>query len=99
MDEEDDRFGVPNDAFTAAGKAHGNAHTMRCGVYVPTRREVRSMSPEELRPLLVDWLWESPSQLIPTSEQVSQVKALLETRPDAAMLVALIEECRLYIES
>ena len=96
--DDQDRFGVPESAFAAAQKAHGSAPTVRCGVYVPTRSEVRSMAPETLRPLLIDWLWESPSELIPTDEQISQVKAILEARPDADALVGLIEECRQYIE-
>lgn len=96
--DDQDRFGVPESAFAAAQKAHGSAPTVRCGVYVPTRAEVRSMPPETLRPILIDWLWESPTELIPTDEQISQVKAELEARPDADALAGLIEECRQYIE-
>ena len=96
--DDQDRFGVPESAFAAAQKAHGNAPTVRCGVYVPTRAEVRSMAPETLRPILMDWLHESPSELIPSTAQISQVKAILEARPDAAELAGLIEECRAYVE-
>ncbi|EBX4227515.1 hypothetical protein CEL37_23975 [Salmonella enterica subsp. enterica serovar Senftenberg] len=96
--DDQDRFGVPESAFAAAQKAHGSAPTVRCGVYVPTRAEVRSMPPETLRPILIDWLWESPTELIPTDEQISQVKAELEARPDADALAGVIEECRQYIE-
>ena len=96
--DDQDRFGVPESAFAAAHKAHGSAPTVRCGVYVPTRAEVRSMAPETLRPVLIEWLWESPTELIPTDEQISQVKAILEARPDAAELAGLIEECRAYVE-
>lgn len=71
---------------------------MRAGMYVPTRGEVRSMAPETLRPLLMDWLHESPTELIPSTEQISQVKAILEARSDAAELAGLIEECRAYVE-
>ncbi|MCL2658816.1 MAG: hypothetical protein FWD62_15680 [Betaproteobacteria bacterium] len=56
------------------------------------------MAPETLRPLLIEWLWESPTELIPTNEQIHQVKAELEARPDATALAPLIEECRRYIE-
>jgi len=41
---------------------------------------------------------ESPAELIPSTAQISQVKAILEARPDAAVLAGLIEECRAYIE-
>ena len=96
--DDQDRFGMPASAFAAAQKAHGSAPTVRCGVYVPTRAEVRSMAPETLRPILMDWLHESPSELIPSTAQISQVKAILEARPDAAELAGLIEECRAYVE-
>jgi hypothetical protein len=56
------------------------------------------MAPETLRPILIDWLHESPAELIPSTAQISQVKAILEARPDAAALAGLIEECRAYIE-
>ncbi len=53
----------------------------------------------ELQPILIDWLHESPSELmIPTVGQIQQVKAILETRSDSASLRRLIEECRAYIE-
>ena len=71
---------------------------MRAGMYVPTRGEVASMAPETLRPILIDWLHESPSELIPSTAQISQVKTILEARPDAAELAGLIEECRAYVE-
>jgi hypothetical protein len=96
--DDQDCFGMPDSAFSAAHKAHGNAPTVRCGMYVPTRAEVASMAIADLRPILIDWLHESPSELIPSIEQVSLVKTILEARPDAAEVVGLIEECRQYIE-
>lgn len=70
---------------------------MRAGMYVPTRAEVAYMAPETLRLILMDWLHESPSELIPSAAQISQVKAILEARSDAAELAGLIEECRQYV--
>lgn len=96
--DDQDRFGLPASAFAAAQNSHGSAPTVRCGVYVPTRAEVRSMAPDTLRPILMDWLHESPSELIPSTAQISQVKTILEARPDAAELAGLIEECRAYVE-
>lgn len=96
--DDQDRFGLPESAFLAAQKAHGSAPTIRAGMYVPTRGEVASMAPEKLRHLLIEWLWESPSELIPTNDQISQVKAILEGRPDSAALAGLIEECRQFIK-
>ena len=37
-------------------------------------------------------------QFIQKQQQISQVKAILEARPDAAELAGLIEECRAYVE-
>ena len=96
--DDQDRFGMPASAFAAAQQAHEIARTFRAGMYVPTRVEVASMALETLRPILMDWLHESPSELIPSWAQISQVKAVLEARPDAAAMAELIDECRSYIE-
>lgn len=96
--DDQDRFGMPESAFAAAQNSHGSARTVRAGMYIPTRAEVASMAPETLRPIMMDWLHESPSELIPSTAQISQVKAILEGRPDAAEVAGLVEECRQYIE-
>lgn len=98
MNDDQDRFGISASAFAIAQTSHGSARTIRAGNYVPTRSEVASMAPETLRPILTDWLHESPSELIPSTAQIRQVKAILEVRPDAAELAGLIEECRAYID-
>lgn len=95
--QDDDRFGVRMEDLAAAQRAHGSSPAIRVGVYVPTRGEVRSMPPEQLRPLLVDWMWESPTELIPTDEQMRQVQRELESRSDVSQLLDVIEECRRYI--
>lgn len=94
---DQDRFGMPESTFLTARKAHGDAPSSRSGIYIPTRSEVGSMSPETLRLILIDWMHESPSELIPSDAQISEVKAILEARPDAAELAGLIGECRQYI--
>jgi len=97
--DDRDRFGMPDSAFLAAHKAHGNAPAVRCGMYIPTRAEVASMAIADLRPILMDWLHESPYELIPSIEQISQVKTTLEARQDAAEVAGLVEECRQYIDN
>lgn len=94
--QDDDRFGVSESAFAAALTSHGIARTLRAGMYVPSG-EVASTAPETLRPILMDWLHESPSELIPSTAQISQVRTILEARADAATQTGLIEECRAYI--
>ena len=98
MASEQDRFGVTDEIMSAARKAHARAFTLRVGTCIPTRREVLTMSEAELQPILIDWLHESPSELIPTVGRIQQVKAILETRSDSASLRRLIDECRAYIE-
>lgn len=95
--QDDDRFGVPLEALAAAQRAHGSSPALRIGSYVPTRAEVRSLPRAQLRSLLLDWLWESPTELIPTDEQIGQVKSELEARTDASEFLDLIDECRRYI--
>jgi len=101
MHDPNDRFGMPHGAFEAALDSHGRDNpTIRFGMYVPTRREVAENSPDWLYSVLIDWMWESPSELIPNNKQISEVRAVLCARPDAdsAELVKLIEECDGYLK-
>lgn len=80
-----DRYGMPEGAFKAAFDSHrpaAEAGIIRMGMYVPTRGEVRSMSPGELYQLLDMWFWESPTELIPSREMIEMVRFDLEARPD-----------------
>lgn len=82
--DPEDRFGMPESAFRVAIESHGLGNpTIRVGMYVPNRREVAEMEPDLLHPVLIDWMWECPSELIPNNEQISAVKQLLLARPDA----------------
>lgn len=100
MERDNDRFGMPQSAFDAANKSHGvNNPTIRCGMYVPTRHEVATLPIEELSSILIDWMWESPSQLIPGNDQIEEVKAILASRSDAetGQASGLIAECDTYL--
>jgi hypothetical protein len=93
---DDDRFGMPASAFAAAREAHGvNSPVYRCGTYVPTRGEVATLPIAKLRPILIDWMWESPSELIPDDAQITAVREILLCRSDVEddVLQALIREC------
>jgi hypothetical protein len=95
-----DRFGIPESAFRAARESHGlDNPTIRSGMYVPTRGEVATKSPEWLFQTLIDWMWESPSELIPNSAQIANVRAVLLARPDATdpAIVRIIAECDEYL--
>jgi hypothetical protein len=58
------------------------------------------MSPDDLFSVLIDWMWESPSELIPNNDQILAVREILLSRPDAEspQLLRLIEECDSYIK-
>ena len=101
MAEDDDRFGMPDSAFAAAREAHGaNSPVLRSGMYVPLKREVRELPADELRPMLIDWMWESPSALIPDNEQIASVREILLKRPDVKSdnVQSLIAECDEYLK-
>lgn len=78
------RFGMPDSAFRAASESHGtDNHVVRAGMYVPFERDIAELDPDTLHAILIDWMWESPSELIPSNEQIAAVKELLLARPDA----------------
>lgn len=81
-DDPEDRFGVPTERILDVIRTHEGV--IRCGCYIPTRREVAEASADRLWSILLDWWWESPSELIPTDEQVAAVLAVLRARPDVA---------------
>lgn len=100
LEDPEDRFGMPESAFHAARESHGPDNpTIRSGMYVPTRREVAGKSPQWLYPVLIDWMWESPSELIPSNAQIAEVRAVLLARPDAAdpAIVQIVAECNEYL--
>ena len=77
-----DRFGVTDQLILEVLHAHKGL--IRDGCYVPTRQEVAEAPPEKLWNWLLGWWWESPTELIPTDEQVADVLAVLSARADAA---------------
>ncbi|EIM03871.1 hypothetical protein LRK24_08775 [Rhodanobacter denitrificans] len=101
MTDPDDRFGMPDSAFKSARESHGlNSPAFRAGMYVPSRHEVATLSAAKLLPIVVDWMWESPSELIPNNDQISQLRAILLSRPDAAApeVRELIVACEDYLK-
>lgn len=100
--EDDDRFGMPASAFEAARESHGHHNPVyRMGMYVPTRHEAATLSPQELYPILIDWIWDSPSELIPDDAQLTELRSILIARPDAddPALQDLIGECDVCLHS
>ncbi len=96
LDNSDNRFGLSEADIAAAFSEHADAGIMRAGCYVPTRSEVSTMAPAALIPLLQDWFWESPSQLIPSGDQEKAVIALLMQRSDATDFGSFIRDVRKF---
>lgn len=98
---DDDRFCMPTSAFEAALDSHGrDSPVIRAGMYVPTRREVATLEPAALAPIVIDWMWESPSELIPNNEQIGDLRAILMARPDADQpgIRQLVAACDDYLK-
>jgi len=99
--DTDDRFGMPESAFVAARASHGIGNPVtRVGVSVPTRREVGTLAADDLMFILDCWFYECPVELIPSNDQVRQVREVLAKRPDSSAegIRKLIELCDAYLE-
>lgn len=50
---------------------------------------------------MIDWMWESPSELIPNNTQIAELRAILATRPDADHedVQQLIATCDDYLKA
>jgi hypothetical protein len=101
MHDSEDRFGVPASAFQAAREQHGLDNPVeRLGMYVPKRREVANLPADALFPVLIDWMWESPTELIPSNEQITELRAVLLARSDAGDpdILRLVDLCDDYLK-
>lgn len=94
--DPEDRFGVEIKTMTDEVESHRALGIHRIGCYVPTRREVATMSAADLGPILEFWMWEGPSTLIPNNVQIADVLAILLARDDAGELEELVGACREY---
>lgn len=68
-------------------------------MYVPTRQEVAAIAPDDLASVLDLSMWEGPAELIPSYDQIRQLRSILASRPDAETLAiqAIIAECDRYL--
>jgi uncharacterized protein (DUF433 family) len=99
-DLDDDRFGTEA-ALRAATESHGTHNpVIRAGMYVPTRGEVATADPAQLDEILDLWLWEGPTELIPTREQIEEVRSILLRRQDGELpsVRALVAMCDDYLD-
>jgi hypothetical protein len=99
---DSDRFGTPESAFEAAQRSHGlNNPATRMGMYIPTREEVGSMPAGALSAVIDLWLWESPTELIPTPRQIVEVRSVLIARSDAQTpaIMQIVADCDHFLET
>lgn len=92
MTEDNDRFGVSEALIRDVIRQHHGI--IRAGCYIPTRQEVATAIPERVLGWLLDWWWESPTELIPSDEQVAAAVAILRQRADVdhPLIQALLAE-------
>ncbi|MCU6433984.1 hypothetical protein LPB67_09420 [Undibacterium sp. Jales W-56] len=95
MDE--DRFGVPSSNIRAAEKWLKRTSNKDFKCYVPTRKEVSSLNTEKLAKILIDWMCKSPTEIIPSKNQIVEVRNILLQRDDAQKLSGIITMCNHYI--
>jgi hypothetical protein len=97
MTNNQDRFGFPPERFESYSRDSGPL--FRDGVYVPTREEVRMMPLKKLTSIIIDWMWDSPTDLIPNNSQITEVIRELRSREDSDSTdcLNLIKECQQYI--
>ena len=96
-----DRFGTPESAFEAARQSHGlNNPAARMGMYVPTRADVENMPALALSTVIDLWFWESPTELIPTQHQITEVRSVLLARSDALTpeIMQIVAECDHFLK-
>lgn len=94
-----DQFGVPIENIRAAERRHtAGAQRPRSALNtrVPTRKEVRQLPLDELKPLLLEWMENSPIEIVPSRGQIQLVIEVLLARPDAAEMAPLLNMCRNY---
>ena len=99
MKNGQDRFGMPEENIIAAKKWLGKKGKKKYPfhAYVPTRKDVASLPPEELKTILVGWMCHSPTEIIPSRTQIEEVRTALLHRDDADGLADLIKMCSHYI--
>lgn len=98
MQEDFERFGIPNENIEAAqkwAKKHRKKYVYH--THVPTRKEVLRLPISQLTPLLVGWMVHSPIEIVPSRMQVEQVIELLQKRDDHEDSSKLLDMCRHYV--
>jgi len=94
--ESNQFFGVPL-ANIKSAETRLVGGKQRLNARVPTRKEVSSLPSSELRPLLVEWITHSDTEIIPSKAQIYDVLTVLRTREDFAEIQDVAEMCANYV--
>ncbi|WP_156117505.1 hypothetical protein [Collimonas arenae] len=92
-----DRFGVPDENLRAAEESVKKPNKYELHAYVPTRHEVATLGVKEITNILTGWMCHSPVEIIPSRAQITEVKLVLQERPDATQLSKLVAMCDHYV--
>ncbi|KAF1043851.1 MAG: hypothetical protein GAK35_01999 [Herbaspirillum frisingense] len=90
-------FGVPRENMRLAEMHAGMFHHLRLNTHVPSRSEVATLPPAELRTVLLDWMMRSATEIIPSRAQIHEVLIVLRARSDITQLTDISEMCSNYI--
>src|SRR5450830_1374443 len=94
--ESNQFFGVPL-ANIKSAQARIVGSKQRLNVRVPTRKEVSSLPSNELRPLLVEWMTHSATEIIPSKAQIYEVLTMLQAREDLSEIQDVADMCANYV--
>jgi len=95
--DNDDRFGIPEINIQAAMRSATMQSKYSIHTYVPTRKEVRNLSLDQLSPILIGWMNSGAIEIIPSRHQIMEVKNILTGRDDFHLFSQLIVMCNHYI--
>ncbi|MDR6739151.1 hypothetical protein J2X56_001137 [Herbaspirillum sp. 1173] len=96
--EKDQYFGVPLDNILAAQAHSIHSRSSRQCINVPSRTEVASLPPGQVREAIVEWLSRPAIEIIPSKTQIQEVLDVLYTRPDHDAVGDVMVLCEHYIQ-
>lgn len=89
------RFGFSEESINSERVNHKGINRMGC--FVPSVKEIREMTPNELSLILDLWLYESPTLLIPSNDQIQEVIEVIQGRNDIDECSQAINLCLQYV--
>lgn len=97
--EDHEHFGVPAENVGAARKwADKQRKRQQYHTEVPSRKQVKTLPPDQLARLLIGWMVYSPIEIVPSRVQIAQVVEIMMERDDRAALASVLTMCKNYIE-